>query len=226
MNQLLKTLVIAFAGLSVSACAVTGGVSSARGTHVQYSDTASNIKTDIHYLIHPDLVRIDYGSTGNYTLFDRKTQTIYDINVKTKSVREISGVAPVYTPEELGVTISSQASKLASNGSSTLYRFVKGDQACYSVVVLDTFLPTVDEALVEISAVRAADPRVAEMDKNSCEFIKIHLVDRLAPTYGTPARQWSSYGFSRFLEDFSTQLDLTENTEWYKFPDWYKPKRK
>lgn len=226
MNQLLKTLFIAFAGLSVSACAVTGGVSDARGTHVQYIDTISSSKTYINYLVHPDMVRIDYGETGNFTLFNRKTQTIYDVNVHDQSVTEIQGPAPTYTPEELGVTITSSTSQLTNDGNSIHYRFVKGNQICYNVVVLKTFLPTIDEALIELSAVRAADPRLADLDPNSCEYIKTHLVDRLSPTYGTPARQWSNYGYSRFIEDYSTQLDLTENTEWYKLPEWYKPGKK
>ena len=74
MNKWFKVLSVALCGLSVVACSTTQikEVSSARGTLLEFTENVGKQSTKLIYLVHADVVRVDYGESGSYTLFDRR----------------------------------------------------------------------------------------------------------------------------------------------------------
>ncbi len=222
MNRWFKVLALVLCGLSVTACSTTiSKVSDARGTLLDFTEVVGEHRTQLVYMVHADLVRVDYGQSGSYTLFDRRTKTIYDINEQEQSVVVIKGTQPILSEQALGVTIVESDSGLVGDGSSTHFIFKRGDEVCLNVVGLRDFLPAVEAAMDEMAAVRANDPRLADVDPQSCEYIIRIFANSQTAVLGMPVRQWSGSGYSKFLDTYQVQLDLTENTKWYKLPEWY-----
>lgn len=228
MKKWFNILATVLGGLSVSACSTTGTpISDAKGTLLNFTEKVNGNQIELVYMVHPDMLRIDYGSGGNYTLFNRKTQTIYDISEADKKVVVIKGKVPEKDaiPEVLeapsGVTITENASEMLSDGSSIHYRFIKNGETCLNVIAVSDLFPAVEVAMAEMADVRVNDPRLADIDPNSCEHVTRFYAMRKAPTLGFPVRMWSSGGYSRFMGTYRVQIDLTDNTEWHKLPEWY-----
>lgn len=223
MKKWFKVLAIAIGGLTVTACSSTGvKLSDAKGTLVDFIENSNGHQTEIVYMVHPDMVRVDYGNSGNYTLFNRITQTIYDVHEANKTVTVINkGAEPVSLEPPSGVTITERPSQMVSDGSSTHYRFIKNDKTCLNVVAVSPLFPIVEVAMAEMESVRLNDPRLADIDPESCEYVMRFYALHKAPTLGFPVRMWNGDGYSRFMESYKVQVDLTENNEWYKLPEWY-----
>ncbi len=223
MNKWFKVLSVALCGLSVTACSTTQikEISSARGTLVEFTEKVGEQSTKLVYLIHADVVRVDYGQSGSYTLFDRRTKTLYDINGKDETVTVIEGSKPILTEQELGVTITESESRLVKDGASTHFRFVKDDKVCLNVVGMSDLLPVVEVAIAEMAAVRANDPRLADIDPQSCEYIVRIFANSKTEIVGLPVRQWNKDGYSKFMDTYQVQVNLENNSVWYKFPEWY-----
>ncbi len=223
MNKWFKVLSVALCGLSVVACSTTHikEVSNARGTLVEFTENVGEQSTRLLYLVHADVVRVSYGTSGSYTLFDRRTQTLYDVNAKDKTVTVIKGTKPILTEQELGVTITENESHLVKDGSSTHFRFEKDGKVCLNVIGMSDLLPAVEVAIAEMATVRANDPRLADIDPQSCEYIVRIFANSKTEIVGLPVRQWNKDGYSKFMETYQVQVNLEDNSTWYKLPEWY-----
>lgn len=210
----------------MSACSTNFTVSDARGTLLNITETIDGQRIELIYMIHEDMVRIDYGESGSYTLFNRKTQTIYDINSNEKTVKVIKGDklkdGKVTTPpiSEGSITVIEKESQLVSTGLSTHMRFLQDNKTCLNAVVMSEFLPAVDLAMLEMSLVRAKDPRLSDIDKNSCEYVIRVFADYKISTVGMPVRMWSD-NYSRFMDTYRVQVEIEKDNDWYKLPEWY-----
>ncbi|VAW86555.1 hypothetical protein MNBD_GAMMA18-1108 [hydrothermal vent metagenome] len=223
MNKWFKVLSVALCGLSVTACSTTQikEVSSARGTLVEFTEKVGEQSTRLVYLVHADVVRVDYGNGGSYTLFDRRTQTLYDVNARDETVTIIEGAKPILTEQELGLTITENESRLVKGGASTHFRFEKKGMVCLNVVGMSDLLPAVEVAIAEMATVRANDPRLADIDPQSCEYIVRIFANSKTEIVGLPVRQWNKDGYSKFMDTYQVQIDLEGNSAWYKLPEWY-----
>ncbi len=223
MNKWFKVLSVALCGLSVVACSTTQikEVSSARGTLLEFTENVGKQSTKLIYLVHADVVRVDYGESGSYTLFDRRTKTLYDINAKDKTVTVIEGAKPILTEQELGVTITENKSHLVEGGASAHFRFEKDGKVCLNVIGMSDLLPAVEVAIAEMATVRANDPRLADIDPQSCEYIVRIFADSKTEVMGLPVRQWNKDGYSKFMNTYQVQMNLEGNSAWYKLPEWY-----
>ncbi len=227
MNKWFRGLTIALCGITLSACSMIEEKPAPRGTIVDYTESVAGTRINVRYIVFPDMLRVEYGTTGNkYTLYDRATKTIYDVDERDKAVAVIQGEAPpMETAEQLGITITETASELVGNGSSTLYRFIKNNEQCLNAVVVKELLPAVEQAMLELAAVRANDPRLKDIDKNSCEYVLRVVSPRIIPTLGLPVRQWSNTGYSKFIDGYDIQVEIPEeNIGWDQLPEWYEAK--
>jgi len=223
VNKWFKVLSVALCGLSVAACSTTQikEVSSARGTLVEFTENIGEQSTHLVYLVHADVVRVNYGKSGSYTLFDRRTKTLYDVNAKDETVTVIKGTKPILTEQELGVVITENESHLVEGGASTHFRFEKDGKVCLNVIGMSDLLPAVEVAIAEMATVRANDPRLADIDPQSCEYIVRIFANSKTEIVGLPVRQWNKDGYSKFMNTYRVQMDLEGNSAWYKLPEWY-----
>ena len=186
------------------------------GALLLYSETdSSNNESSVRMLVTKDILRIDAGPGGNYTLYDRIQKTLFKVSVNDRSVQVIKSSDVALQPDfSLNWETESQTSHAvmrdSANGSAdaTHHQFILNKKACYDIVtingVFEDVLTAVQEYYLALANIRKQNYVMSE--NQQCK----DAIEIFSPLnhmqYGFPIREWSSYGFQRFLVDYRQHI--------------------
>jgi hypothetical protein len=164
----------------------------------------------------------DERSPADYVLFNRREQTIYNVNQEDKTILVIRNKpVDVKSPLTLDYQEESQPSGAIPtiNGkSATHYKFMANGKHCYdSVVMPKDFMPDVLAAMREFRQVLAGEHATTVLHTpkdllNACDLSLnvFHATKHM--DHGLPIREWDRQGYQRFMKDYKTELQATEGT--------------
>jgi len=161
---------------------------------------------------------VDSRSPNDYLIFDRTSQTIYNVIHTDRTIFEIRP-KKVVVSSPLKITYVEQSQPSAAiprvqGKKATHYEYLANDQRCYSVVSLGKeFLPEVSRALGEFRNVLAGEhaATLGGMPKELLEPCDLalnifHTTKHL--THGLPIREWDEKGYLRFLINYRDPFDI------------------
>lgn len=163
------------------------------------------------FFVNPDIMRInDWQEVDDFILFDRKTQTIYNVVKKDATILMIKP-RPVDIKSPLAYEIREEKQKSAAaasaNGNDAFhYKYMIGDRECYNAVSLDGYQEDVVAALKEFRTVLAGEhaktigSTPVEM-LDACDLAMNIFEPTRYIEKGFPLREWDSKGYQRFLVD-------------------------
>jgi hypothetical protein len=164
----------------------------------------------------------DSRSPADYILFNRKEQTIYNVNREDKTILVIRNkpvaVEPPFVLDYQGEAQPSHAIPKINGKQATHYKFTANGKHCYdSVVMPKDFMPDVLKAMREFRLVLAGEhaTTVGHMPKELLDACDLSLNIFHATKHmehGLPIREWDRYGYQRFLKDYRTDVQATEGT--------------
>jgi len=171
---------------------------------------------NIRIIITDQFLRIDEGhQSEDYVLYDRNKQTITHINPEQETaVRAQNDVKNTKPTFPLHWRIQSQAShaimrtQTNNNPASMHHLFYLNEEPCYNVVAIENYL------IEAVSAMREYNQASANKQKETYAFSEgkqcqdaITVFDPGVRTqHGFPLREWSSFGYQRFLVDFKRDI--------------------
>jgi hypothetical protein len=178
----------------------------------------------------------DARSPADFVLFNRREQTIYNVNQADKTIMVIRNKpVEVESPIELDYQEESQPSAAIpkiEGKAATHYRYVANGKHCYDAVVMPKdFLPDVVAAMREFRQVLAGEhattvdqiPRDV-LDACDLSLNIFHATKHME--HGLPIREWDRHGYQRFLKDYRTGVqadvgtfDLPKDFERYSVGD-------
>lgn len=166
--------------------------------------------------VNPDVMRInDWREVGDYILFDRTTQTIYNVVKKDETVLVIKK-RPVTVKPPLAYEVVEQKEKSAAAGSTSgndafHYKYMIKDRVCYNAVSLDGYLPDAVAGMIEFRTVLAGEhtktigSTPVEM-LDACDLAMNIFEPGRYLEKGFPIREWDSKGYQRFLVDVRNNI--------------------
>lgn len=178
----------------------------------------------------------DARSPADFVLFNRKEQTIYNVNQEDKTIMVIRNKpVNIEPPIALDYQEESQPSGAIpkiDGREATHYRYMANGKHCYDAVTLPKdFMPDVTAALREFRQVLAGEhattvnaiPRDL-LDACDLSVNIFHATKHM--DNGLPIREWDRQGFQRFMKDYRTgivpgkgTLDLPKDFERYSVGD-------
>lgn len=210
----------------------TGQVAIKRGVVLIFHEKEpDNEAHRVVYFVNKDVMRInDWQQVDDYILFDRKTQTIYNVTKESKTIFVIKpNAVEVDSPIEYELVEAKEKSAAAvrtsSGESAYFYKYSINDRVCYNVVSLEGYLDDVRKALAEFRVVLAGEhaKTISNTPKEMLDPCDLAM-NIFQPTryidHGFPIREWDSRGYQRFLVDVragvQTEARLLEIPEDYK----------
>ncbi len=167
---------------------------------------------NIRIIITDQFLRIDEGhQSENAVLFNRKSKTITQINPEQKLKTRAKNIKPAFP---LHWRIQSQPShaimrtQTNNNATAMHYLFYLNEEPCYNVVAIEDHLVEAVTALREYNQAMANKQKetyVFSEDKQCRDAITVFDPD-VRTQHGFPLREWSSFGYQRFLVDFKRDI--------------------
>lgn len=162
----------------------------------------------------------DARSPADYILFNRKEQTIYNVNQEDKTILVIRN-KPVTIESPIALDYQEEAQPSAAipkiNGKqATHYRFTVNGKHCYDAVVMPKgFMPDVLAALREFRMVLAGEhattiDRTPKDMLDACDLAVNIFYATKHMEHGLPIREWDRHGYQRFWKDYRTDVDTEE----------------
>lgn len=164
----------------------------------------------------------DARSPADYVLFNRREQTIYNVNQADKTIMVIRNKpVEVESPIKLDYQEESQPSSAIpkiDGKQATHYRYIANGEHCYdSVVMPKDFMPDVVAAMREFRQVLAGE-HATTVDRTPKDLLDacdlslniFHATKHME--HGLPIREWDRHGYQRFLKDYRTGLKADVGT--------------
>jgi len=187
-------------------------------------------ESTLRMIITDKHMRIDEGpQSEDYILFDRSSKVISNVVAEDESIMVINpGEQKTKAPFPLRWIIESQTSQAlmrsdnSNEASATHFLYYLNDKPCYNLVTIDNHLVATLDAMREYNLVLANELKrnYREMDAQQC-YEAINIFDpNLRLQNGFPLREWSSYGYQRFLVDFKNDVIFPKTM--FELPTNYK----
>lgn len=164
----------------------------------------------------------DARSPSDYVLFNRKEQTIYNVNQSDKTImvihnKPITIESPIALDYEEVAQPSGAIPKIDGK-AATHYLFTANGKHCYDAVVMPKgFMPDVLAAMREFRMVLAGEhattvDRIPKELLDACDLSLniFHATKHM--DHGLPIREWDRQGYQRFLKDYRRDVQATEGT--------------
>ncbi len=223
MAMLNRTFIL-FMGLGLASCGSLQEKNPPRidkpeyaGSLLRFSERSADEPEHLQRVLITDrYVRFDAGrDNGDYILFDRNERRIYNVVAEDGTILVLGNKNVSVKPDfPMGWQISSEASQALprSGGQSQLsarhVSFKLNGKACYNVVSLVSGYEMENQALQEFYQTLARELKTSYRPQvDSPCFAAIMLfepVKRFA--YGFPFREWSVYGYQRFLQNAQQKI--------------------
>jgi len=164
----------------------------------------------------------DARSPRDYILFNRKEQTIYNVNQDDKTILVIRK-KPVNIESPIALDYQEEAQPSGAipkiNGKqATHYRFTVNGKHCYDAVVMPKgFMPDVLAAMREFRMVLAGEhattvDRTPKDMLDACDLALNIFYATKHMEHGLPIREWDRKGYQRFWKDYHTDVKAEEGT--------------
>ncbi len=216
-NITLSFLIFSFAGCALQATNVISPTkldkTEVSGALLLYSESDfSNNESSVRMLVTKDILRIDAGpGHENFTLYDRIQKILFKVSVNNHSIQVFKSTDVALSPDfPLNWKTESQTSHAvmrdSANGSAeaTHHQFILNQKACYDIVtvngVLEDVLSAVKEYYLALASIKKQSYVLSDNQQCKDAMEIFSPVNHLQ--FGFPIREWSSYGFQRFLVDY------------------------
>lgn len=204
-------------GVDDKSSAVTAGKPKNAGMMLVFSEmSAQEPEKDLRMIITDEFLRMDEGpQSQDFLLYDRSKKTIFNVVAEEKSVMAINPPESTLKPAfPMLWIVKSQTSHVmmrgqnADGGNATHHQFLLNEARCYDVVTLDGVL---DDALVAIKEYRITLANELKRNYRRAEnqtcYEAVNIFDPVNHLQqGFPIREWSEYGYQRFLVDYRTHV--------------------
>jgi len=187
------------------------------GALLLYSESdSSNSESSVRILVTKDILRIDAGpGHENFTLYDRIQKILFKVSVDDHSIQvnKMSDVAlqpdfPLNWKTESQTSHAVMRDSVNGSADATHHQFILNQKACYDIVTIngafEDVLSAVKEYYLALASVKKQSYVVSE--NQQCK----DAIEIFSPLnhmqYGFPVREWSSYGFQRFLVDYRKHI--------------------
>ena len=187
-------------------------------------------ESSVRMIITDDFLRIDEGPKSvDFILFNRKTKSIFNVVKDDESIMLIKPTEKnVEPPFPLRWVIKSETSQAlmrtqnSNEAAATHYSYRLNDKPCYNLVTINNHLVETLDAMREYNLVLANELKsnYREMQGQECPEAMSIFEPNLRYQYGFPLREWSVYGYQRFLVDF--QKDVIFPKSLFVLPKKYK----
>lgn len=175
----------------------------------------------VRYLITEGYLRSDEGSDdGDFLLFDREQQQVYNVIPDNQSIVQIDGKgARPAVPETLSLQVTAAADEKAPklDGKTPVLVELRADkQLCYSAVVVPAFYEPARLAFVELAQALALQ-QTRTIDSTPSEFqTPCFLANFLYASdfhlqRGLPLLEWSPAGERRELVHYEAGVSLSDS---------------
>lgn len=185
------------------------------GTALLYAETEAGSKQSytVRMFINPNYIHMDDSRTPqDFLLFDRKAKVIYSVNADDQTVFEIHAkpinIEPPISIDYAEESQPSSAIPKINDQQATHYRYTVNGERCYDAVVMpESFLPEVREALMEFRLVLAGEhaSTLANTPRDmldACDLALNIFETNRHYAHGLPIREWGNGGYQRFLKDY------------------------
>jgi len=178
-------------------------------------------EASVRMVITDHFLRIDEGpNSEDFILFDRQKKSIFNVVKEDKSILTIkpgkTNVEPTFPLRWIIESQTSQALMRSQNNNDTAathYLYYLNDEPCYNLVTINNQLVETLDAMREYNDVLANELKsnYHEMQGQQCHEA-INIFDpNIRLQYGFPLREWSAYGYQRFLVDFKKDIIFPES---------------
>lgn len=175
----------------------------------------------VRMIITDKFLRIDEGSNnGDFILFNRQSKSIFNVVKEEKTILAIKPVTKtVEPPFPLRWVIESQTSQALmrsqqnNEAAATHFKYMLNDKPCFNLVTINNQLVETLDAMREYNQVLANELKsnYHHLAGQECQ----EAIDIFDPNirfqYGFPLREWSAYGYQRFLVDFQKDVIFPES---------------
>lgn len=192
------------------------------GTVLTFTEKKRNeTESLVRLIITDNFLRIDDGKDSNdYVLFHRKNKIIYNVVEDDKSVMVIRPKLKSYDAiKSIKWEINSQQSNAVMRSEKTStnsvmhYEIRLDGKKCYNVVSIDNFLSDELNAIKEYRRSLANElySNFRPEEGERC-YEAINILDPLHHLqFGFPIREWSAYGYQRFLVNYNENIIFPES---------------
>lgn len=236
MEKLLKIFLSFNLSILLMSCAGSPTINSSKevvpefaGSVILFNEKSATEPEHIsRYIITQNFMRIDYGKdTDDFVLFDRRNNIIYNVVHGDSTIMKIQNKDTSLNKEITWEHRSEQSHALmrSSTGSDTLathHTLSLAGQTCYDVVIVDNLLLDESKALNEYQSVLSGEliKSYQPDEQNKC-FDAINILDPSKRySFGFPYREWSSYGYQRFMANYRQKIIFPETL--FKLPESYR----
>jgi len=173
-------------------------------------------EASVRMMITDQFLRIDEGpNSEDFILFDRRSKSIFNVVQEDKSILTIKPVEKdIEPPFPLRWIIESQTSQALmrsqnnNDATATHYLYYLNEEPCYNLVTINNQLVETLDAMREYNQVLGNELKsnYHHMEGQQCHEA-INIFDpNIRLQYGFPLREWSVYGYQRFLVDFKKDI--------------------
>jgi len=186
-------------------------------------------EASIRMIITDKFLRIDEGpKSEDFILFNRQSKNIFNVVKEDTSILTIKSVQKnIEPPFPLRWIIESQTSQAlmrsqnSEDTAATHYLYYLNDEPCYNLVTINNQLVETLDAMREYNQVLANELKsnYHQLEGQQCQEA-INIFDpNIRLQYGFPLREWSVYGYQRFLVDF--KKDIIFPASLFELPENY-----
>jgi len=236
MIPAIKRTLIIFSCFILINCTTTGGGmqsdKSKSGDLFIFSEKVTgSVPAQVRIFINEDFLRIDDDTTpDDYILFDRKNKIINNVVADGKTIFVIKyKKLDIKPPIEINYEHVKKESGAVTNQSNGMkafyYKFTANGDTCYSVVVMEDYMPQAVEAFKEFRLVLAGEhsktmSRIPGQEYDACDLALNIFESTRHLQYGFPVREWDSNGYQRFLINVKPNYAVTDDL--LSLPQGYK----
>lgn len=170
---------------------------------------------DRRMIITDRYVRVDDGQQGGtFELFNRNTKALTKVSADGEAVLTLAEKVGHGSSASLHWTIFSQESHVvmrspdSEKNPAMHYRFYLDSEPCFNVVTIDQHLLGAAEAMREYNQVVADHLKKSYqmVENQQCRDALMVFSPNVRLQQGFPLREWSSYGYRRFLIDYKKDV--------------------
>lgn len=233
---------IVMATIALSACATTqpaqtpatATVPSEKGFLVWLDERLPDgEQRHVRMVVTDRFMRMDDGqANADYVLLDRRAHRAYNVVNADQSIRVMGDAKPpavaLPTPPAWTESVEPSNVLMRSDTPNALtaqhYAYSLAGAACYHVVTVDGLLPEVLAAWRDYKKILAQelaqtyDPVIDGTDP--CRAAAEILASAELLEHGFPLREWSEYGYSRFVQDY--RWDMKFDSKLFELPSNYR----
>lgn len=187
------------------------------GTVLTFKESSAEEPERIARVIITDkFIRMDDGKgSKDFLLFNRAEKLIYNVvadedfvMVMGRAKHVTINVAPLQWQVKSQTSHALMRSHLKDQTSAKHHKLILNGNACYNIVALENILQEESQALAEYHEVLARELKSSyTAHKDAQCFDAIHILEpKKRFAYGFPYREWSAYGYQRFLVNYQQKI--------------------